>query len=131
MSDTLTLSRHSAMQSIIGSLSGFGWTARLLGHYAREARVLSLEDAVRRITSLPTERLGLTARGRITKGAVADIAVFDPATVKDKSIMTNPKARPVGYHHVLLDGVFTLRSGGRTEHNPGRVVRRLQYCYPS
>lgn len=126
MSDTLALSRHSAMQPVIGSLSGFGWTARLLGHYAREARVLSLEDAVRRITSLPAERLGLTGRGRLTKGAVADITVFDPATVKDKATMTNPKAHPAGYHHVLLDGIFTLRHGGRTEFNPGRVVRRMQ-----
>jgi N-acyl-D-amino-acid deacylase len=124
MSDTLTLSRHSAMQPVIGSLSGFGWTARLLGHYARNARVLSLEDAVRRMTSLPADRLGLTSRGRLAVGAVADIAVFDPATVEDKATIANPKAHPTGYHHVLLDGVVTLRSGGRTEHNPGRVVRR-------
>jgi N-acyl-D-amino-acid deacylase len=124
MSDTMALSRHAAMQQVVGSLSGFGWTARLLGHYVREAKVLKLEDAVRRITSLPADRLGLANRGRLAAGAPADVVVFDPARVQDRATMTEPKIHPAGFHHVLLDGIFTLRDGARTEHNPGRVVRK-------
>jgi N-acyl-D-amino-acid deacylase len=123
MSDTLALSRHSAMQPVIGSLSGFGWTARLLGHYVREAGVLSLEDAVRKITSLPAERLGLKGRGLLAPGSVADIVVFDPKSVKDNATLTQPKRHPDGFHQVLLNGVFTLRNGERTADNPGRVIR--------
>jgi N-acyl-D-amino-acid deacylase len=123
MSDTLALSRHAAMQPVIGSLSGFGWTARLLGHYVREARVLSLEEAVRKITSLPAQRLGLSGRGRLTPGAPADIVVFNAATVLDNATLTHPKSHPDGFVHVLLDGVFTLRDGERTARNPGRVIR--------
>jgi N-acyl-D-amino-acid deacylase len=124
MSDTLALSRHDAMRPVVGSLSGFGWTARLLGHYARETKTLSLEDAVRRITSLPADRLGLSNRGRLAVGAPADIVVFDPATVADRATATEPKRHPAGFRHVLLDGVFTLESGARTANNPGKVVRR-------
>jgi N-acyl-D-amino-acid deacylase len=123
MSDTLALSRHASMQPVIGSLSGFGWTARLLGHYVREAGVLSLEDAVRKVTSLPAERLGLKGRGRLARGAAADIVVFDPATVRDNATLTRPKQHPDGFSHVLLGGVFTLRDGERTADNPGRVIR--------
>lgn len=125
MSDTLALSRHSAMKPVIGSLSGYGWTARLLGHYVRETALLSLEEAVRKMTSLPADRLGVKGRGRLAVGAAADIVVFDPLTVKDRSTLTEPKQHPVGFDHVLLDGVFTLRDGTRTEHCPGRVIRRL------
>jgi N-acyl-D-amino-acid deacylase len=124
MSDTMALSRHAAMQPVVGSLSGYGWTARLLGHYVREAKVLTLADAVRRITSLPADRLGLTGCGRLAAGAPADVVVFDPARVQDRATMTEPKIHPAGFHHVLLDGIFTLRDGARTAHNPGRVVRK-------
>jgi N-acyl-D-amino-acid deacylase len=78
---------------------------------------------VRRITSLPAERLGLANRGRLAVGKPADIVVFDPATVADRSTTANPKRHPAGFRHVLLDGVFTLRDGARTDRNPGRVVR--------
>ncbi len=124
MSDTLALSRHSAMQPVIGSLSGYGWTARLLGHYVRDTALLSLEEGVRKMTSLPADRLGLKGHGRLAVGAAADLVVFDPAMVKDKSTLTKPKQHPVGFDHVLLGGVFTLRDGKRTEHCPGRVIRR-------
>ena len=124
MSDTLALSRHAAMQPVIGSLSGFGWTARLLGHYVRDTGVLSLEAAVRKITSLPAERLGLTGRGHLAIGTSADIAIFDPATVKDNATLTKPKMHPDGFSHVLLNGIFTLRDGERTPSNPGKVIRK-------
>jgi N-acyl-D-amino-acid deacylase len=123
MSDTLALSRHAAMQPVIGSLSGFGWTARLLGHYVRDTGVLALEEAIRRITSLPAKRLGLTGRGHLKVGAVADVVVLDPAAVQDNATFKKPKQHPSGFAHVLLGGVFTLKDGERTPHNPGHVIR--------
>lgn len=124
MSDTLALSRHSAMEPVIGSLSGYGWTARLLGHYVRDTAVLSLEEAIRKITSLPADRLGLHGRGRLSVGCPADIVVLDPTSVRDNATFTTPKQHPDGFDHVLLNGVFTLRDGHRTDRNPGRVIRR-------
>lgn len=124
MSDTKALSPNSSLKDTIGSLSGYGWVARLLGHYARDQGVLTLPDAVRRITSLPAERLGLTGRGRLRPSAVADVAVFDPAAVRDVSDLRAPTRHPEGFRHVLLGGAFTLRDGRRTGANPGRVLRR-------
>jgi N-acyl-D-amino-acid deacylase len=123
MSDTQALSPRGPLAETIGSLSGYGWVARLLGHYVREERVLSLPEAVRRITSLPAARLGLRDRGRLHAGAVADITVFDPARVRDLSSVREPRRHPEGFEHVLLGGVCTLRDGLRTEANPGRVIR--------
>ena len=123
MSDTKALSPHGPLADTIGSLSGYGWVARLLGHYVREERVLSLPEAVRRITALPADRLGLRDRGRLRAGAVADITVFDPAQVRDLSSIREPRRHPEGFTHVLLGGVPTLRNGRRTTANPGRVIR--------
>jgi N-acyl-D-amino-acid deacylase len=123
MSDTKALVPEGPLQDTIGSLSGYGWVARLLGHYVRDEGVLSLPEAIRRITALPAERLGLRDRGRLRAGAIADIAVFDPATVQDRSSIREPQRHPVGFHHVFVAGVATLRDGRRTAANPGRVIR--------
>jgi len=124
MSDTQALTPDGPLKGRIGSLSGYGWVARLLGHYARDAGVLSLAEAVRRITALPAARLGLTDRGRLRAGAVADLVVFEPAAVRDISGLRAPLRHPQGFHHVFLGGVATLRDGRRTGANPGRVLRR-------
>ncbi len=123
MSDTKALTPRGPLAETIGSLSGYGWVARLLGHYVRDEGVLSLPEAVRRITSLPAERLGLRDRGRLHAGAVADITVFDPRRVRDVSSVREPRRHPEGFEHVLLGGVCTLRDGQRTEANPGQVIR--------
>lgn len=123
MSDTQALSPHVPLAQTIGSLSGYGWVARLLGHYVRDQGVISLAEAVRRITSLPASRLGLRDRGRLHAGAIADVAVFDPARVRDISDVREPRRHPEGFSHVLLGGVCTLRHGQRTEANPGQVIR--------
>jgi N-acyl-D-amino-acid deacylase len=78
---------------------------------------------VRRITSLPAERLGLRDRGRLRAGAVADVVVFDPLRVRDASSVREPRRHPEGFAHVLVAGVCTLRDRQRTEANPGRVIR--------
>lgn len=123
MSDTLALTQRGPLQGSIGSLSGYGWTARLLGHYVRERGVLSLPDALARITSQPAERLGLTDRGQLRVGAFADIVVFDAATVHDRSSFLMPQQHPAGFEQVWVNGVRVVQDGLRNDEQPGRVLR--------
>lgn len=123
MSDTLALTGRGPLQGMIGSLSGYGWTSRLLGHCVRERSVLSQADAVSRITSQPAERLGLADRGRLRPGAWADIVVFDPATVQDRSSFLMPRQHPAGINYVLVNGVVAVENGQRNDAQPGQVLR--------
>ena len=106
-----------------GSLGGYGWTARLLGHYARDRGVLSLPAAVHRITGRPAERLGLADRGCLREGASADVVVFDPARVQDTSSIAAPASHPGGFVHVIVNGRLVVQDGCRTRAQPGRVLR--------
>jgi N-acyl-D-amino-acid deacylase len=124
MPDTQALSPRGPLANSIGSLSGYGWVARLPGHYVRDVGVLTLAEAVRRITSLPAARLGLADRGRPRGGAVADLVVFDPARVRDVSSVPAPRRHPEGFDHLVLGGVPTLSDGRHTASSPGPVIRR-------
>ena len=123
MSDTMALSQRGPLKDAIGSLSGYGWTARLLGHYARDRGVLSLAEAVNRITVRPAERLGLTDRGRLRVGAFADLAVFDANAVNERSSVRAPLSHPAGFVHVMVNGWLVVRDGERNDAQPGRVLR--------
>ena len=101
-----------------------GTFPRLLGHYARDEGVLSLEEAVRKVTSLPADFHGIDDRGRLTAGMRADIAIFDPATIIDRSDWDHPQRFSEGVIHVLVNGVPVLRDGEMTGEAPGEVVRR-------
>ena len=100
-----------------------GTFARLLGHYVREEGVLPLGEAVRKITSLPADFLGLSDRGRLQVGAAADLAVFDPWTIIDRSDWDHPNRFAEGVVHVLVNGTPVLRDGRMTGVAPGRVLR--------
>jgi N-acyl-D-aspartate/D-glutamate deacylase len=102
----------------------YGAFARVLGRYVREEKVLSLEEAVRKMTSLPAWRIGQPERGRIAEGAFADVAVFNPATIRDLATYENPHRFSVGVEYVLVNGVLVLRSASLTGEKPGRVLRR-------
>lgn len=102
----------------------YGTFPRVLGHYVRERKVLTLEEAVRKMTSLPAERLGLADRGRIAVGAMADITVFDPATVKDQATFQQPHQYPAGIPWVIVNGVPVVENGAFTSRRPGQVLRR-------
>jgi N-acyl-D-amino-acid deacylase len=123
MSDSLTVSDRGPLQGVIGSLGGYGWTARLLGHYARERGVLTLEAAVHCLSGRPAARLGLRDRGVLREGAFADVVVFDAATVGDRSAMGAVARHPDGFVHVFVNGEPVLRDGQRNEACPGRVLR--------
>ena len=106
-----------------GHPRGTGTFPRLLGHYVRDEGVLALEEAVRKITTLPADFHGISDRGRIAPGARADIAVFDPATIIDRSDWDHPQRFAEGVIHVLVNGVPVLRDGEMTGEAPGVVVR--------
>ncbi len=102
----------------------YGTFPRVLGRYVRERKVITLEEAVRRMTSAPADRLGLAGRGRVALGAVADLVVFDPATVLDQATFEAPHQYPVGIPYVLVRGVAVVRDGAVTGARPGAVLRR-------
>ncbi len=102
----------------------YGNFARLLGKYVREEQVITLPEAVRRLTSLPAENLGLRDRGRLQAGNFADIAVFDPATITDHATYAEPHQYATGMQHVIVNGVPVLVDGEHSGATPGRFVRK-------
>jgi N-acyl-D-amino-acid deacylase len=101
----------------------YGSFARLLGKYVREEKVIPLEEAIRRLTSLPASNLRIERRGRLAPSYLADVAVFDPATIQDHATFERPHQYATGVVHVLVNGVQVLRDGEHTGAMPGRVVR--------
>jgi N-acyl-D-amino-acid deacylase len=101
----------------------YGNFARLLGRYTRDEKRVALEEAVRRLTSLPASNLKLRERGLLRAGYVADVAIFDPAQVTDHATFEQPHQYATGMRHVFVNGVPVLRDGEHTGATPGRVVR--------
>ncbi|GMV04058.1 MAG: N-acyl-D-amino-acid deacylase [Gemmatimonadota bacterium] len=101
----------------------YGAFPRILARYVREMEVISLEEAVRKMTSLPARWLGQTDRGVIAEGMLADVAVFDPMTVQDRATYTDPHQFSVGIDDVLVNGVPVIRGGALTGEKPGRWIR--------
>ena len=101
----------------------YGNFARLLGKYVREEQMIPLEEAIRRLTSLPARNLKLQQRGSLTAGNLADVVVFDPATIQDHATFDNPHQYATGVIHVFINGTQVLKDGEHTGARPGRVVR--------
>jgi N-acyl-D-amino-acid deacylase len=101
----------------------YGTFARLLGKYVREEGVIPLEEAVRRLTSLPASNLNIERRGALAPGYYADVVVFDPATITDPATFAQPHQYATGVQHVFVNGTQVLRNGEHTGALPGRVVR--------
>ena len=102
---------------------GYGNNARVLGRYVRELKLLTLEDAVRKMTSLPAKTFHLGPRGALRAGYVADLVVFDPATVSDPSTYGDPHHYATGFSDVLVNGVPVIRAGELTSARPGAPVK--------
>jgi N-acyl-D-amino-acid deacylase len=100
----------------------YGNVARLLGKYVREEKVLSLQEAVRRMTGLPATNLGLDHRGFIREGMFADVVVFDAATIADRATYEDPHQYSIGMKHVFVNGVQVLKDGEHTGARPGRAL---------
>jgi N-acyl-D-aspartate/D-glutamate deacylase len=102
----------------------YSTNVRVLGHYVRDEKVLSLPEAVRKMTSLPAKILGLTDRGQIRQGFAADLAIFDPARVGETNSFEKPKSYATGVPYVLVNGVVVIDKGQHTGAKPGRAIRR-------
>ncbi|MFN0140674.1 MAG: N-acyl-D-amino-acid deacylase family protein, partial [Pyrinomonadaceae bacterium] len=100
----------------------YGNFARLLGKYVREEKVISLEEAIRRLSSLPAANLGLDRRGLLRKGYFADVVIFDPATIADKATFEKPHQFAVGVRDVFVNGVQMLKDGNHTGKFSGRAI---------
>lgn len=100
----------------------YGTFPRILGRYVREVKLLRLEDAVRKMTSLPAARLGLRDRGTLREGNWADIVIFDPDRIIDRATFENPHQYPVGIEYVLVNGKVVIDKGQHTGVHPGRVL---------
>jgi N-acyl-D-amino-acid deacylase len=101
----------------------YGTFARLLGKYVREEKIIPLEEAIRRLTTLPAENLKLKARGALKKGYFADVVIFDPAKIQDHATYEKPHQYATGVRDVFVNGVQVLKDGEHTGAKPGRVVR--------
>jgi N-acyl-D-amino-acid deacylase len=101
----------------------YGTFARVIGKYVREEGVLSLAEAIRRMTSQPASNISIRDRGQLTEGYYADIVVFDPDDVQDHATFENPHRYSTGMAHVIVNGVQVLKDGEHTGATPGRVVR--------
>ena len=104
----------------------FGTFARVLGEYVRNRRLLRLEDAVRKMTSLSAAKAGLIDRGILRPGLFADVTVFDPATVIDRATYLDPFRYSVGIQYVLVNGQLVLDGGQHTHAHPGRALRHAR-----
>jgi N-acyl-D-amino-acid deacylase len=105
----------------------YGNFARWLGRYVRDEKIVPLEEAIRRLTSLPASTLGIRERGRIAEGYFADVVIFDPATIQDHATYENPHQYATGVAHVFVNGTHVLNNGEHTGSKPGRVVRGPGY----
>lgn len=109
----------------------YGTFARVLARYVRERRTLTLEDAIRRMTSLPAQRLNLQDRGLVRQGLRADLVLFDPQSIQDHATFLDPHRYAAGVHSVWVNGVLTLDEGKMTGARGGQVLRGPAYRAPA
>lgn len=122
-SDGSALAIDGPLRAGVPHPRNFGTFPRVLGRYVRERQVLTLEEAVRKMTSLPASILGLSDRGTIATGQVADLVLFDPATVADRATFEDPFQYPVGIDTVIVSGQVVLDEGRHTNARPGHVLK--------
>jgi len=103
---------------------GYGTFPRVLGKYVREKKILTLENAVRKMTSLPARKLGLKDRGLVKEGMHADITIFNPETILDRATYIEPHQYPEGIEYVLVNGEVTIERNAHTELLAGKVLRK-------
>ena len=124
MTDGCLSAPYGVMADYTLNPSTYGLTACLLGRYVRDEHVLTLEDAVRRLTSLPAQHLGLKDRGLIKKGMWADLVIFDSGTIQDNTTYEHPDRFPTGIEYVLVNGQVALENGRHSDVLTGQLLRR-------
>jgi N-acyl-D-amino-acid deacylase len=129
--DVVRIMQHPSMSVITDALLGggkphprlYGTYPKILGRYVREQGMLSLEEAIRKMTSLPAEKLRLKSKGVVGENFDADITIFDPETIIDHSTYENPRQRPTGIKWVIVNGEVVVENGQHTGATPGRTIR--------
>ena len=121
-SDAASISAEGAFLKSAAHPRTYGNFARLLGKYVRDERVISLTEAVRRLTSLPATNLGLNHRGLLKPGMFADVVIFDPQTIADRATFENPHQYSVGVRDVFVNGQQVLKNGEHTGAKPGKAL---------
>ena len=99
----------------------------MLGKYCRDEKIISLQEAIRKLSKLPCTNLKIAKRGELKAGNYADVVVFDPATVTDHATFANPHQYATGIMHVFVNGVQVLKDGEHTNAKPGRFVKGPGY----
>jgi N-acyl-D-amino-acid deacylase len=127
--DVLNIMSHPSVNFITDGLLGgkphprsAGTYPRILGRYVRYERVLSVEEAVRKMTSLPAEKLRLRNKGRIVENGDADITIFNPDTIIDHATYENPEQFPTGIEWVIVNGTVVVERGKHTHERPGKAI---------
>jgi N-acyl-D-amino-acid deacylase len=110
---------------------GYGNNARVLGRYVRELKLITLEDAIRKMTSLPAQTFGFRDRGLIREGFAADLVIFDENTIMDQATFEKPHQFPAGISYVIVNGGTVLANGQMTEARPGVALRGPGYASPA
>jgi N-acyl-D-aspartate/D-glutamate deacylase len=105
----------------------WGSATRILGHYVRDEKVLTLEEAIRKMTSLPAARMHLKDRGILKRGMAADLVAFDPATVRERSTFADPTHYSEGVPYVAVNGELVVDEGRITSARPGRILKGPGY----
>ncbi|HSE32366.1 MAG TPA: D-aminoacylase [Pyrinomonadaceae bacterium] len=121
-SDAASISAEGVFLRSAAHPRAYGNFARLLGKYVRDEKVISLTEAVRRLTSLPASNLGLKDRGLLKSGMFADVVVFDPKTIGDRATFENPHQYSVGVRDVFVNGTQVLKDGEHTGAKPGKAL---------
>jgi N-acyl-D-amino-acid deacylase len=129
-SDAASLAPEGAFLKSSTHPRAYGNFARLLAKYTRQEKLIPLQEAVRRLTSLPAGNLKLDRRGLLKRGNFADVVVFDPEAVQDHATFTQPHQYSTGVQHVFVNGVQVLKDGEHTGAKPGRVLRGPGYEKP-
>ncbi len=125
-SDGSSLAIDGPLRAGVPHPRNFGTFPRVLGRYVRERKVISLEEAIRKMTTLPASILGLSDRGAIKEGQWADLVLFDPNTVADQATFEDPFQYPVGIDTVLVNGTVVLDEGKHTNARPGKILKRAR-----
>ncbi len=122
-SDGIAISADGPLGQSLVHPRFYGAFPRVLSTYVRELKALTLEQAIRKMTALPAERLGLKDRGRVKEGGAADLVIFDPTTVRDAATFQDPHQYPEGIQHVMVNGQWVVKDGKQTNARPGQILR--------
>lgn len=121
-SDAASMSTLKVFEDWGAHPRAYGTFAKVLGKYVRDEKIISLQEAVRRMTSFPASNLKIMKRGRLVSGYYADLAIFNPATIRDLATFENPRQYAEGMEHVFVNGVQVLANGEHTLAKPGRII---------